>query len=182
VPLRTSPIGPATKGVPGDLEFDRKQIDLAEAFGRFEQHLEDSKVNLKETDAPAWVALAFDPKRTVHGQREGESCSRASTGPFVIPEQFSHQRRGADVLSVERVIPVTIYANLGDADYERGPGAYRDSIHCCERIAWRCIYSVDARLRECFGRSFGGAIRTMRWDENASDGHDLRGMLKVVRN
>ena len=66
-----------------------KQIDLAEAFGRFEQHLEDNKVALKESMLQLGPQLEFNPKseRFTSDAKANALLTREYRTPFVIPEQ-----------------------------------------------------------------------------------------------
>ena len=64
------------------------QFDLAEAFGRYEQHLADSALNLKEMSYQIGPRLPFDARSENFGSNAKANAllTREYRPPFVLPE------------------------------------------------------------------------------------------------
>jgi predicted dehydrogenase len=69
--------------MPGD------QIDFAEAFGRFEQHLADSAIKLQQTSYQLGPRLAFDSvtERFTASPQANALLTREYRKPFVVPDE-----------------------------------------------------------------------------------------------
>jgi hypothetical protein len=80
-------LGEPQSFAPGGRPFG-DNIDLREAFGRFEQHLADSALKLRETRYQRGPRLAFDAKseRFVSDERANAMLTREYRAPFVVPE------------------------------------------------------------------------------------------------
>ena len=73
--------------VPGHVFGDR--IDAAEAFGRFEQHLADNSLKLREMTYRLGPRLEFDPgrERFASNEKANGMLTRDYRAPFVVPEK-----------------------------------------------------------------------------------------------
>ena len=67
-----------------------ESIDLHDAFGRFEQHLADSAVRLRETTYQLGPRLAFQPQDEsfADNARANQLLTRAYREPFVVPSRI----------------------------------------------------------------------------------------------
>lgn len=67
----------------------RNNADLAEAFGRMEEHLKANAVDLVKTPATLGVLLKFDPRKEkfVNNPAADELLTRQYRPPFVVPEK-----------------------------------------------------------------------------------------------
>jgi hypothetical protein len=65
------------------------RVDLAEAFGRFEQHLADSTIKLQQASYQLGPRHAFDPEteRFPQSPQANALLTREYRKPFVVPEQ-----------------------------------------------------------------------------------------------
>ena len=66
------------------------RIDLREAFGRFEQHLADNALKLREIPYQLGPRLAFDPasERFASNDRANAMLTRDYRPPFIVPAQI----------------------------------------------------------------------------------------------
>jgi predicted dehydrogenase len=80
-------------GKPADPEVIRETIkgskDLAESYGRFEEHLGQNQVDLKATQATLGVFLTMNPKkeRFVGNEAANAMLTRPYRAPYVVPEK-----------------------------------------------------------------------------------------------
>jgi hypothetical protein len=66
-------------------------VDMYEAFGRFEQHLADSALTLRELSFKLGPKIAFDSKREKFGgsAEANTFLSREYREPYVVPEKIA---------------------------------------------------------------------------------------------
>ncbi|MDW8307874.1 MAG: Gfo/Idh/MocA family oxidoreductase [Verrucomicrobiales bacterium] len=67
----------------------RNNADLAEAFGRMEEHLKINAVDLVKTPATLGALLKFDPRKEkfLNNSAANELLTRQYRAPFVVPEK-----------------------------------------------------------------------------------------------